>query len=176
MTKERKATFVIPEAIKALAERLTAHRLAEKKQTKKEARAHKKAEEELKNERLKKGLVYATKIMVWAQDFRSSTEGRRLMHISHMPTTYKGVYFFDGEIQGLPKIRLGISSKGLFIDRGGRFSSQRNPVVCKSVCDLAQAVETIVLEVACDWIESGAVWVCIERGFQYFDRKPKRGE
>ena len=138
----------------------------------KEARTQReKDEERLAAERLEKGLKYAKKIFAWAEIFGASEKGIRFMEVSHVPTSSKCIFFFE-DIKGRTYIRLGISRIwGLFWDHWtSRFPAFHQMASPKA---LASSVDTRILKSACEQIENGKVWRCIEKGFDYLKNKQK---
>ena len=117
--------------------------------------------------RLKAGLKYATKVFLWAKALKESSPGQELMRKSHPPTAYSVIFFFDGHIIGVRWVGLGISPAGLFLTRGGRFFSHH---MISSPKNLAESVETVTLEMAAECIDSGEVWDCIKRRFDYLKK------
>lgn len=114
--------------------------------------------------RLKTGLKYATKIFLWAQEFRESNEGKELIKAS----PGSDLYFFNGQILGIEKVSLGISIPGLFWRNSGMgYSNQW----VHSPENLAESVETKILKMASEWIDNGEVWECIKRRFLYKEIK-----
>lgn len=128
----------------------------------------------LKTERFKEGLVFAEKVFAWAKSFRESEVGKELMRVSHIPTAYANIFFFDGQIEGIKWVGLLVTPKGLFLSNGGRWSAAFYKVI-DSPEGLATSVDTRVLKEACAWIEDGRVWDCIKRRFAYLKEKGQIG-
>lgn len=126
-----------------------------------------KDEERLAAERLKKGLRYARKIFVWAKAFIQSEDGQQLMRVSHLPRASECIFFFEDE--GGSYIRLGVTFRGLFWDNWMTclpiFHSMSSPE------GLASSVDTKILKCAYEQIESGKVWECIDKGFNYLKER-----
>ena len=153
----------VPREIRELAQEFCRQRV-EKEQTERREKQEKDAEEKcVRAARLKNGLKYATKIFLWAKVLKESDVGQELIKKS-----YSNLFFFDGHIVGVGWVGLGISPTGLFLTHGGRFHSRHQ---LSSPKDLAQSVSTVTLKVASEWIDTGAVWDCIKRRFDYLKDK-----
>lgn len=126
----------------------------------------------LKTRRVKEGLAFAKKVFAWAESFRESEVGQELMKVSHIPTAYSNIFFFDGQI-GIRWVGLLVTPQGLFLDNGGRMSCLFRKEI-NSPKELAAFVDTRVLKEACAWIEDGRVWECIKRGFLYLSERELR--
>lgn len=157
-TRGNKLVLDIPKEIRELAQEFRRQRVA-KRQRKREDDANKKC---VRAGRLKAGLKYATKVFLWAEALKESDIGQELMKKSHIP-----FIFFDGNIVGVPWVGLGISPEGLFLTRGGRFSHHQQ-ILTRGL--LAEAVRTVTLEAASEWIDNGEVWNCIKRRFDYLKK------
>lgn len=134
-----------------------------------------KREKERKRERafrLQNGLESAKQIFLWAKAFRNSEIGQELMKKSHMPTAYRSVMFYGGQIEGTDWVGLGNTAEGLFLDRGGRMSALTRQII-KSAFDLALAVDPRALQDACKWIDNGKVWEYIISRFGYLAMRYK---
>lgn len=162
--------IVFPKNIHDLAQKFQDLRLENKRIKRQKERKREKEKKHLEAVRLKAGLVYAEKIFNWAKIFRNSRIGKELMLTSHIPTAYSNIFFFDGEIEGFDWRGLLISPKGLFLNYGGRYSVFTQKHI-KSSSDLAKSVDTEILKTACEWIDDGRVWECIERRFNYLNNK-----
>ncbi len=130
----------------------------------------------LKTARVKEGLAFAKKVFAWAESFRESEVGQELMRVSHTPTAYSNIFFFDGRVEGAEWVGLVVTPQGLFLDNGGRMSCLFRKAI-DSPQELAASVDTRILKDACEWIDDGRVWRCIKRRFAYLDeRESKRRE
>lgn len=161
--------FLVPKNINKLAKKLRDERVASEK-----FRAQQKREQEAKKrawraENLKTGLIYARKIFLWANAFRNSFVGQELMRVSHIPTAYHNIFFFDGHVENTDWVGLGVNPKGLCLNYGGRYSSLSQKFVYTSK-ELAETVDTRILKEVCEWIDNGKVWECIERRFDYLNK------
>jgi len=158
--------LMVPKEICELAKEFHQQRL-EKEQAERLEKQKRDAEQKrVRAARLKTGLKYATKVFLWANALKESDIGQELMKKSHPPTAYSIIIFFDGHIAGEEWVGLGISSEGLFLTRGGRYPTRRYV----SSEDLAESVPTVILEMANNWIDSGEVWNCIKRRFDYLKK------
>ena len=167
---KKNSVFFVPNNIKKLAqnyrdERITSEKL--KAQQKQEREAEEKA---LRAENLKNGLVYAQKIFLWTNAFRNSSVGQELMKKPHIPTAYNNIFFFDGHIENTNWVGLIVNPKGLCLNHGGRYSNLFQRFVHTSK-ELAESVDTRILKEACEWLDNGKVWECIERRFNYLKKK-----
>lgn len=158
----------IPRKIVNLADRFRKERLAKEKVDKRNRREKETAIKRIRTKRLMMGSVYAKKIFDWARSFRKSGTGQELMRMSHLPTLEKNIFFFDGNVEGSEWVGFVVSPEGLLLDPGGRWSILARKII-KSPSDLAYSVDTKILKTACEWIESGKVWECIERRFGYLE-------
>ena len=164
------SVFSVPENIKELSRKFREKRIADERlraQQKKEREAREKA---LRAERLKTGLAYAQKIFLWTNAFRNSPVGQELMRKSHIPTAYENIFFFDGHVENTEWVGLVVNPKGLHLNHGGRYSNLSQKLVDTSK-ELAELVDTRILKKACEWIDSGKVWECIERRFDYLKKE-----
>lgn len=166
---DNRVSIKFPPDILELTEKFAKERLA-KERAENERREAEKAEQiRVRAARLQLGLEYATKVFQWAEALRISGPGMELMKKSHIPTAYTGLVFFDGHVDKIPWVGLGISTReGLFLTRGGRMSALMRQTIA-SPEDLAMAVETEILRTASEWIENGGVWECIRRRFDYLN-------
>ncbi len=154
-------SFVVPDFIAQLADTLY-----ERQKKKKEAEVLRRKREEEKEERrlrkrLKDGLQYAEKIFVWAEAFRKSAPAQKLFEVGdgllHHGTN---VIFFDGHLKKTEWIGLGVTEKDMYWIGSWYMASERS---VESPEELAEDVETKILELACEWIDNGDVWRCIKR-------------
>ncbi|TSC84703.1 MAG: hypothetical protein G01um101413_87 [Parcubacteria group bacterium Gr01-1014_13] len=153
-----KTAFNIPKDIHELAQRLYKKRLKKEKSEKLIKQKREAKQKNLRIARLKNGLEYATKIFLWATELRESDDGKELMKASHG----SDLCFFNGQVMGTEKVSLGISVSGLFWRYSGlRCSNQR----VYSAENLAESVETIILQEVCKWIDNGDVWYYIKHRF-----------
>jgi len=152
-----------------LAERFRTLRLEREKIAKRERRKEKAYEKYIRTRRLAEGLKYAEKIFSWASSFRRNKVGKELIRKSHTMDR-KIIYFFDGHIEETEKVRLAILPTGLSIDSGARYSKLYEKKI-GSPSDLTISVDTRVLKKACEWIDNGRAWGCIQRHFPWLDKK-----
>lgn len=148
-----KPTIEFPKEIRELAQKFRQQRQARRLEKQK----NDEEQEHVRVARLKTGLKYATKVFLWAKDLKESDIGQEL----------RNFIFFDGRIVGVPWVGLGINPKGLFLTRGGRFAIDQ-PILTRGL--LAEAVETVTLQMAGEWIDNGEVWKCIKRHFDYLNK------
>lgn len=147
--------IVFPENIRKLANKLCEQRLVKLRAEKRKLEADKK-----RAKRLKSGLKYAEKIYNWAEAFRASEIGCELM--KKLPD----IFIFDERVEGMDWVGLSISPQGLKIKYEGRWPNQSISTV-ESAEYLAQSVDTKILKRACEWLDDGKIWECIERRFTY---------
>lgn len=121
--------------------------------------------------RLREGIQFAEKIFEWANRFRSSEIFLQLLNVGgHTPYfVVRGLYFFDGNIAGVPWRGLGVSEAGIWWNIGGCGGS--TPRYVKDPENLARQVDPLILEEACRWIEDGRVWECIQRRLEWGKRR-----
>lgn len=161
--KEDKIALKVPKDIRELAQGFRKERI-EKEQAERLAKQKREAENKrVRVARLKTGLEYATKIFLWAKALKESDIVQELMKKS-----YSNLFFFNGHIAGTEKVSLGISPNGLFWRNSGKGYSNQQVF---SPENLAESVETIILESASVWIDDGEVWHCIKRRFDYLQDK-----
>lgn len=161
--------IVFPKNIQDLARKFRDLKLGNERIKKQEKHKREKEKKRLEDARLKMGLMYAKKVFTWAKNFKNSEIGKELMLASHVPTIYRNIFFFDGKVEGLDWRGLLVSPKGLFLSYGGRYSPFTQKHI-KSPSDLAKSVDAEVLKIACEWIDNGTVWECIERRFKLKDQ------
>lgn len=159
-----------PTDISNLADKFCEDRLEKEKIKKQEKVEREKQEKQLREKRLKDGLKYSKKVYQWTKLFRKSVVGQELMKVSHIPTAYQNIFFFDGHIEGVDWVGLVVSPKGISLDSGRRWSPLSRKEI-KSALDLAASVDTRILELACEWIDNGKVWECIKRRFDYLNKR-----
>jgi len=87
-----------------------------------------------------------------------------------VPTAYKNIFFFDGHIENTSWVGLVVNPKGLCLNHGGRYSSLFQRFINTSK-ELAESVDTRILKEACTWLDNGKAWECIERRFDYLNKK-----
>lgn len=169
MTK-KDSVLLVPENINKLAKNYRDERVASEKLRAQQEEERKTKEKALRAENLKNGLVYARKIFLWTNAFRNSSVGQELMKKSHIPTAYNNIFFFDGHVENTNWVGLVVNLKGLCLNHGGRYSNlfQRHVHTSK---ELAESVDTRILKEACEWLDNGKVWECIERRFDYLNKK-----
>lgn len=160
------SNIVFPQNIQDLAKKFRDQRLVKAELEKQRKYKREKEKKRLHALRLKTGLVYAKQVFNWANSLRNSKIGKELMKASHIPTAYNNIFFFDGHIKGVDWLGLVVSPEGFFLNYGGRYSTLTQRAI-KSSSELACMVNTKVLKTACEWINSGKVWECIERRFDY---------
>lgn len=160
---KRQEKIEFPENISRLAETLIEEKLREEREFTDKIKAAKIKQEKIEKENIKSGIFYAKKIWSWARKFVRADIGRKLIKVSHTPTAYKWVCFFDGHIEGLSWRGLGITDEGVCWMRSGCGAT---PQLFNSLRDLAK-MDTKILRLACEWIDNGKVWECIERRFDY---------
>lgn len=163
MSEEYRIDF--PENIRELAKKLFAE------ETRKEnEQFQKRMEEESKKaaavaERMVLGASYAEKIFKWAKAFQESDIGKKLMRISHIPTAYKFVFFFTGKAEGKEWTGIGVScQKGVLWTHGRKYELHHYEDTPE---ELTGSIDPDILKLACEWIDDGRVWKCIEERFDY---------
>lgn len=166
MTKQKKRKKIeIPERISKLISGLVEQELNKEREYLAREKAKKLKRQSIERENIKNGLVYAKKIWAWAGIFRNTDIGRKLIKVSHTSAAYNWVCFFDGHIEGRPWRGLGISvKKGVCWMRSGCGAT---PQALESPKDLARVIDTEILKLACEWIDNGKVWECIEERLGY---------
>lgn len=167
---KKDSVLSIPENINKLAKKLRDERVASEKLRAQQEQEQEAKEKALRAENLKTGLVYARKIFQWTNAFRASFVGQELMKVSHVPTAYKNIFFFDGHVENTNWVGLVVNPKGLCLNHGGRYSSLSQRFV-KTSKELAEYVDTRILKEACEWLDNGKVWECIERRFDYLKKE-----
>lgn len=167
---KKDSVLLIPENIKKLAKKLKDERVASENLRAKQEQERMAKEKAWRAECLKTGLVYARKIFLWTNAFRNSSVGQELMKKSHIPTAYNNIFFFDGHVENTNWVGLVVNPKGLCLNHGGRYSSLSQRFVHTSK-ELAESVDTRILKEACEWLDNGKVWECIERRFDYLNKK-----
>lgn len=167
MTK-KDSVFFVPENIEKLAKKLRDERIASKKLSTKQEQERRAKEKAWHAKCLKTGLVYARKIFLWTNAFRNSSVGQELMKVS--PTAYHDIVFFDGHVENTNWVGLMVNPKGLCLNHGGRYRALSQRFVHTSK-ELAESVDTRILKEACEWLDNGKVWECIERRFDYLNKR-----
>lgn len=146
--------IVFPENIRKLADKFREQRLAKfRAEKKRKLEANKK-----KAKRLKSGLKYAKQIYNWAEAFRVSEIGCELIKKASI------IFLFDKRVEGTDWVGLLISAQGLKLKYDGRSFSQCI-ILVESAEDLAQKVDTKILKCACEQLDEGKIWECIEHRF-----------
>ena len=168
--KANESGINFPENICSLADKFRESRLEKEKKEKEEKLKREQERRRIQDERLKDGLSYAKKVFAWATAFRKSRVGKELMRVSHIPTAYSNIFFFDGRIEGTNWVGFLVDPKGIQLNHGGRYSTLTQKAI-KSPLHLAKSVDTKILVAACEWIDTGKVWECIERRFDYLEEK-----
>lgn len=172
MAKKDSVLFV-PENINKLAKKLRDERVVSEKLRAQQEQEREAKERAWRAECLKTGLVYARKIFLWTNAFRNSFVGQELMKKSHIPTAYNNIFFFDGHVENTNWVGLVVNPKGLCLNHGGRYSALFQRFVHTSK-ELAESVDTRILKEACEWLDNGKVWECIERRFDYLNKKEEK--
>lgn len=167
---KKDSVFLVPENINKLAKKLRDERVTSEKLRAQQEQEREAKQKALRAENLKNGLAYARKIFLWTNAFRNSSVGQELMKKSHIPTAYHNIFFFDGHVENTNWVGLVVNPKGLCLNHGGRYSSLFQRFVHTSK-ELAESVDTRILKEACEWLENGKVWECIERRFDYLNEK-----
>jgi len=167
---KKDSVFFVPENIKQLAEKFREERIASEKLEAQQKQEQKAKERAIRTKRLRTGLDYARKIFLWTNAFRNSFVGQELMKISHETRVYKNIFFFDGHIKGVNWVGLIVNPKELLLSYGGRWSVLGRESI-NSAKELAGSVDTKILKEACEWIDNGKVWECIERRFDYLKKR-----
>jgi len=167
---KKDSVLLVPENINKLAKKLRDERVASEKLRAQQEQERKSKEKALRAENLKNGLTYARKIFQWTNAFRNSPVGRELMKVSHVPTAYHNIFFFDGHVENTNWVGLVVNPKGLCLNHGGRYSNLFQRLVNTSK-ELAESVDTRILKEACEWLDNGKVWECIERRFDYLKKE-----
>lgn len=163
MPEEYKIDF--PENIIELAERLFGERARKENERLEKRKGEKLREERIIAERMVLGMPYAEKVFKWAQAFRESEIGKKLMEISHIPIAYRFVLFFADRIEGKEWTGLGVSlQRGVFWTHGRKYEFHH---YIETSGELAGSVDADVLKLACECIDNGRVWKCIEERFDY---------
>lgn len=109
--------------------------------------------------RQKRGLIYAEKVFDWAREFRRMPEGKKLIEIGVKYNHREGIYFFTEKAPGRGSRALGVSKKGLWWMQFGCMAREH---YVKTAEDLASEVDPEILKLACETLEDGRVWKCIE--------------
>jgi len=151
--------FEVPKEIEELAKKLSAD-LARRKQEKKDEEARRKKVAELATRKNKEaGLPYAREIFQWAEQFKKSEAGRKLLRIGNIYADNVGVCFFNGYVKGTMNRRLGISKEGVWFHGFGCGSSIR---IMETPEKLAHYVSAQTLQLACEWIKNDKAWECVK--------------
>ena len=159
----------VPREIRELAQEFCRQRVEQEQAKRREKQEMEAEQKRVRAARLKTGLKYATKVFLWAKALKESSLGQELMRKSHTPTAYSSIILFDGRIVGMEWIGLGISMRGMFLTGGGRYSALTKKMVTSSK-NLAESVPTVTLKVINEWIDTGEVWDCIKRRFDYLKK------
>ena len=167
---KKDSVLLVPENINKLAQKLRDKRIAIEKLKAQQEQEREAKENALRAENLKNGLAYARKIFLWINAFRNSSVGQELMKKSHIPTAYNNILFFDGHIENISWVGLIVNPKGLCLNHGGRYGNLFQEFVRTSK-ELAECVDTRILKEACEWLDNGKVWECIERRFDYLKKE-----
>ena len=154
---KKDSVLLIPENIEKLAKKFREKRIASEKLKAQQEQEREAKEKALRAENLKNGLVYARKIFQWTNAFRNSFVGQELMKVSHIPTAYNNIFFFDGHIENTNWVGLVVNPKGLCLNHGGRYGNLSQRFVNTSK-ELAELVDTRILKEACGWLDNGKVW------------------
>lgn len=171
--KKKISEINFPDDISKMAQRSKTLRLKKEIQEEFSRKIRREEAARLKTKRVKEGLALAKKVFAWAESFRESEVGKELMRVSHVPTAYRNIFFFDGRVPGAERVGLVVTHQGLFLDNGGRMSCLFRKEI-NSPRELAASVDARVLQEVCAWIEDGRVWDCIKRGFLYLSERERR--
>lgn len=109
--------------------------------------------------RQKRGLKYARKIFKWVKEFSNMPEGIKLIRTGMKYNFREGIFIFTEKVSGRGSRALGISEEGLWWMAFG-CGARENYVGIPE--DLAEEVEPEILELACETLDDGRVWKCIE--------------
>ena len=113
--------------------------------------------------RRKRGLKYAQKIFDWAREFRRMTEGKKIIEIGVKYDHRKGIYFFTEKAPGRGSRALGVSKKGLWWIQFGCMAMEN---YVETPEELALQIDSEILKLACETLDDGRVWKCIEEHMQ----------
>lgn len=132
----------------------------------------------IRKTKFERALPYAQRIWRWADKFRKSESGKKVIALLE-PTSEEGVFFFDGDIPefGAGTPGFGVNSRGLWWYPHG-CGSEIQPV--DSAEDLANVFLNeepddweILFKEVCAWIKDGRVWQCVENRLPGKKRWPK---
>jgi hypothetical protein len=154
----RSVALKVPKEIRELAEKFRQQRVEKEQAERQEKQQRDAKQKRVRANRLKNGLEYATKVFLWAKELKESDLGQELMKKLHE------IFFFDDHIIGVEWVGLCISPNGLFMTQQG-WRSYRHPL--SSPKNLAESVPTVILKAASEWIDTGQVWNCVKRRFDY---------
>lgn len=118
----------------------------------------KKRKKELRR-RIKNGLKYAEKIFEWVNKFSESKEGKKLIDAGSRYNHQQGIFIFTEKVLGRGSRALGVSEEGLYwiaFGCGARENYMETPE------ELASQIDPEILKLACETLEDGRVWKCIE--------------
>ena len=150
----------IPRSLKNHAARLQQNALREEQEEIKKEKAKSEHKQQEKEEQIKNGLPSAEKIFAWATEFTRDETGRTLIKMGNIYGTLDGACFFDGHVEGEARRSLGIGSRGLYWHQAG--CGAREHYVYAPI-QLAAKISPKILKLACEWIQTGEVFACIER-------------
>lgn len=162
-TRRNKLAINVPKEVRELAQKFRRQRIARELAAQQRKRESDAEQKRIRVARLKAGLLYAIRVFNWAKTLKESNVGQELMKKSH----HSNLIFFDGHIVGVEPVRLGISSNGLFMMQQGWRSGGYQLL---SPEELAELVNTVILKMASEWIDSDEVWKCIQRRFDYLKK------
>ncbi len=169
MKKPDESQLNLPKDVQKLADKFRKKRLDKARIEKEKKLKAKKDKKALDAKRLKEGLVYAKEVFEWAENFRKNKIGKEFLEVSHVPTAYCQVFFFNGKVPDTEWMGLGISTKGMRLTHGGRWAAM-TMIDVYSAEDLAREVDTRILKEASEWIKNGKAWKCIIDGFDYLKK------
>lgn len=113
---------------------------------------------------LREGLDCAKKIWHWVEEMRQSDLGKKMIRLSHVPTAYRLVVFWDGYEPGTTRwFSLAFYEDGLMRPHYGRMFGYTK---FNSADELAKSFPPEILEKICVVIDDGSVWKRIEKGFK----------
>ena len=113
--------------------------------------------------RRERGLKYAQKIFDWTREFRRMPEGKKLIEIGVKYDHREGIYFFTEKAPGRGSRALGVSKKGLWWIQFGCLAREN---YVETPEELAEQIDSEILKLACETLDDGRVWKCIEEHIQ----------
>lgn len=158
--------FEIPERIAALVQTLRVMDAEEKELKTEEFRPDVLAER-LHTEWRDAGIQSAEEVFAWAAALAKTEEAKVFLRISHMPTAYGNILFFEDAAPGTDWFGLGIEPRGLYVAYSGRWEFDKPRIILRSPNELAFFVHPDALALAVQCVRSGEAWQTIEDGFAY---------